>query len=201
MKYVSIDLETTGLSPIEHQVVEIGAVIDDTEKPGVNIKDLPTFRCLIVEQDWRVGPYTAWMHAALWEEMKNVDVLALKDIIWTDSGYCYARRDRALSAFRMWLIQEELDPESVICAGKNFNSFDKGFLSEMWGYSELGFKHRAFDPVTFWTLPEDAEPPNMATCCKRADIPLVGHHTAVEDARTVIKLLRRQWHLQKSLNQ
>lgn len=31
MKYVSIDIETTGLNPEVHQVIELAAVLEDTE--------------------------------------------------------------------------------------------------------------------------------------------------------------------------
>jgi DNA polymerase III epsilon subunit-like protein len=46
MKYVSIDIESTGLNPELHQVLEIGAVIDDLDK-SVPISDLPTYSCII----------------------------------------------------------------------------------------------------------------------------------------------------------
>jgi len=43
-KYVSLDIETTGLNPENCQVLEIGAVIDDGTTP---IEDCPTFQCYV----------------------------------------------------------------------------------------------------------------------------------------------------------
>ena len=41
MKYVSIDLECTGLDEESCQIIEIGAVIDDSLYPEIPIKSLP----------------------------------------------------------------------------------------------------------------------------------------------------------------
>ena len=43
-KYVSLDIETTGLNPENCQVLEIGAVIDDGTTP---IEECPTFHCYV----------------------------------------------------------------------------------------------------------------------------------------------------------
>ena len=46
MKYVSIDIETTGLDPETCQTIQIGAGIEDTNNP-LPIEDLPRFKCLV----------------------------------------------------------------------------------------------------------------------------------------------------------
>lgn len=46
MKYVSIDIETTGLDREKHQVLEVGAIIEDTEK-CLSFDEIPKFKCII----------------------------------------------------------------------------------------------------------------------------------------------------------
>ena len=51
MKYVSIDIETTGLNPKTDNVLEVAAIIDDTERPEVPIGELPTLHLLTPEDN------------------------------------------------------------------------------------------------------------------------------------------------------
>ena len=44
MKYLSLDIETTGLDPNIHQIIEIGAVLEYSHLP---VDELPSFRILI----------------------------------------------------------------------------------------------------------------------------------------------------------
>lgn len=46
MKYVSIDIETTGLDREKHQVLEVGAIIEDTNNP-LPFDEIPRFKCII----------------------------------------------------------------------------------------------------------------------------------------------------------
>ena len=56
MKYISIDIETTGLDPENCQVLSIGAVIEDTNdiKP---LADLPTFHGVVLPNRIEGDPY------------------------------------------------------------------------------------------------------------------------------------------------
>lgn len=184
MKYVSIDIETTGLDPEKHEVVEIGAVIDD----GGALEELAVFRCLIVEDDWKVTPYCMLLHSALWKEMGGLsekirDELKERGIAWLNGGYCYARRYNAMAAFDTWLDARGLD--KITAAGKNFFGFDARFLRRIGNIDRI--RHRALDPAMAY---RENDLPSMATCCERAGIDFIDGHTAVGDCLTVIKLLR-----------
>ena len=55
MRYVSIDLETTGLDAINNDIIEFGAVLDDLAdmKP---LEELPRFHAYICKEEYRGQP-------------------------------------------------------------------------------------------------------------------------------------------------
>lgn len=201
MKYVSIDIETTGLDPHRHQIVEVGAVIDDLQSSVVDL--LPTFRAVIVRDNYNISPYCITLHQKLFDlinttEYDKHDLEAFgehylshqpqrgekapnnHELLCTEEHFNYA--------FHTWLRQHGYtDRDKIIVAGKNFASFDKRFLDEIW---TVKVHHRILDPMMLFTRIDDEKPPNLATCCERAGITLEDHHTAVGDALTVVKLLR-----------
>ena len=69
MIYVSIDLETTGLETDKHQVLSIGAVIEDTTKPEIKVEDLPTFHGVIVHNELIGSPFALNMNRDLIEKI------------------------------------------------------------------------------------------------------------------------------------
>ena len=50
MKYISIDVETTGLNPETCQILSIGAVIEDTQKQ-LDFEEIPKFHCTILKNE------------------------------------------------------------------------------------------------------------------------------------------------------
>jgi len=69
MKYVSIDLETTGLETDNHQVLSIGAVIEDTLNPHIKVEDLPTFHGIILHNELTGSPFALNMNRDLIEKI------------------------------------------------------------------------------------------------------------------------------------
>jgi hypothetical protein len=75
MKYVSIGIETTGLDPAKHSIIEFAAVIDDLSK-ATPIQDLASFRALVLPGDLDeliVSPYCARMHAAFMDRNDQLE--------------------------------------------------------------------------------------------------------------------------------
>lgn len=70
MKYISFDIETAGLEPGKHSVLEFGAVIDDFETP---VDELPTFRRLLDHETIVGNSYALGMHAdtGILKELQN----------------------------------------------------------------------------------------------------------------------------------
>jgi DNA polymerase III epsilon subunit-like protein len=166
MKYVSIDIETTGLDPENCQVLSIGAVIEDTNNQ-VPIEDLPSFHVAILRQRIEGEPYALNMNRDLIQDIvyyqtakdqdeKN-DIVHFKNMkFMTDL--------EAVENFYYWLAEngfvEFNDPSSggivtrrngmlvpaitrgtkpihITAAGKNFSTFDLKFLEKLPRWKQL----------------------------------------------------------------
>jgi hypothetical protein len=212
MPYVSIDLETTGLSSETCQILEFGAVYDDWTTP---VSELPTFH-RIITHDTIVGqPYALSMHSDLLRRTATRKTLktcpecgnslCLLDAEFAGYGFCLAcewtgslsdhvfcSAQRLVHEFTKWMLHCSgltLPKNKITPAGKNFASFDNNFLKQC-GFDGC-FHHRTFDPAPLYWQLGDKTMPDTKTCMERAG--LDGHvaHTALEDAVTVVHLIRR----------
>jgi len=190
MKYISVDVETTGLNPEKNQLLEIGMVIEDTQKPNEHVDNLPKCRILIPHKEYQINTYCMNLHRSLFIELDLVDWDRLKKegFYRDDNKNYYSLPDNVFSIIATW-TNKHLGERKYVTAGKNFYGFDYNFLKPLLG--SLKFHHRSLDPCTLFMQPEDKVPPDLAECCKRAGIDIQGYHTAVGDAKTVIHLLRR----------
>lgn len=186
MKYVSIDIETTGLDWRTCQTIEVGAVIDDFETP---IEKLPTFRCYIDHGIFMGEPYALSMHAEIFraiarERSHNLEIFP--DI------YVF-KPDKVADHFAMWLSKNGIIPcNKFVVAGKNFGAFDKNFLDLLPGWKEeIRMNHRFIDPGNMYYRPGiDDVLPNMEECLQRAQLLPIVSHKALDDAFDVVRLIR-----------
>ena len=180
MKYVSIDIETTGLNPEDCQVVEFAAVIDDLDNPGP-VGDLKVFHRYINH---------GYLHGD-WEA-----ILMHKDKL--DNIATYGIEPDALAyEFRMFLNKNGLE-NTINVAGKNFNAFDKQFLVKLPGFRELiPMRHRVIDPAVLYYEAGDTALPNLQTCLDRANIGRSVEHNAANDAIDVVLALRKKLCVEK----
>ena len=183
MKYVSIDLETTGLDPDSCDVIEFAAVVDDTLKPDVPVDDLPHFRRLVLQDNYGGEPYALAMHA---------------DLLREAAGGAHAGTvdpNDLFEAFQQWLIDDARvipygAPVKILVAGKNFAGFDMRFLRRLPGAWDGLFSHRVLDPAMLFTLAEDERPPSLELCLDRAGFTKAVSHRALDDARDVVRCVR-----------
>lgn len=192
--YVSIDIETTGLKPDCHQILELAAVIDiDKTTP---IEQLPTFTCRFLHEEVVGEPYALALNAAILKDIAKCEKLPKHEIemtayvgqkqIFYENMFYYtpALAMRELNKFLLRYFEES----AFIVAGKNFASFDKQFLDNI---QKLKFAHRTIDVGNLFLSPNDNEKiPNLQECLKRAGINKEIAHTALEDAQDVIKCYR-----------
>lgn len=186
MKYVSIDIETTGVNPERHQIVEFAAVLEDTTR-DTPVDQLPAF-------------HTYFDHYVLMCEPYNLAVFRTPEIIrqalLVKAGTIPGRIvtiDSFAKTFAAWLSDNGLcgGGAKVTFAGKNVGSFDLQFLKRTYDFERLvPYSNRFLDPAAFYAVPTDECLPNTATCLKRAGLDSVVSHTALDDAKAVIMLLR-----------
>ena len=195
MQYVSIDIETTGLNHHIHDIVEVGAVMDDlkVQKP---LSELPKFHCYIVQDNYRVDPYCAFLHQAIFHRISRRNNAEMR------TKYKFYTQEEFIPAFRAWLIESGAEKSSngnvrITPAGKNFGSFDKLFLDSQFNFSnEFSVVHRQLDPaILYFDHLNDDVLPNQQTCLDRAGIEGTVEHTGLEDAIQVVQLLRHKFPL------
>jgi len=187
MKYISIDIETTGLDPNTCQVVEIGAVIDDMKTP---LTQLPIYRYRVKRAIYSGQPYALAMHSHLFTDLAELDYGyhdGSNDIV--SSEKCFG------GCFAAWLDEHKIETPYTV-AGKNFAIFDARFLSRMYRVNELTpWHHCILDPGSMYARVGDDIVPNMKVCIERAGIDISNipgkPHTAIHDALVVCALIRR----------
>jgi DNA polymerase III epsilon subunit-like protein len=185
MKYVSIDLETSGLNPERHNVIQIACIIEDTTVQAP-IEELPTLNLFVkhkeyVGQDFALG-LNGWIMDILSERAplpEGAQIIDSKDVNHIVRRFFHEQNAKV--------------GDTVFAAGKCFNSFDRPFLQNQ---HNLKFHRRVLDPMMLYCRPEDEKPPGMGDCCERAGI-IVDEsklHDAVYDAQLVIALIRKVWY-------
>lgn len=177
MKYVSVDVETTGLDYRANQTLEIAAIVDDLEHPEIPLENLPRFHCLIPHEEyfWHRQALKMHMENGLIDELLKMPTTA--DLSWVKIQ------------FYSFLVGANVNMDRRITgAGKNFGSFDNFFLKQL----DIDcFGHRCIDPVNYFiTDPTDAKLPDLETCVMRAGLSFKTSHRAMGDAEIVIQLIR-----------
>lgn len=167
MKYVSIDIETTGLNPKTCQIIEFGAVTNSGEEFHRYIR-----------HDKIIGE----LHAIT----MNQAILSKLEEYGTDP--------KALAwEFREFLDTCGFDSK-INVAGKNYAGFDAKFLSKIHNWDwRINTRLRVLDPAILYYRPGDTKLPDLQTCMKRAGMEGVVPHNAVEDARIVKELIGRKF--------
>lgn len=178
MPYVSIDLETTGLDPDRCQILEIGAVWEDWTRP---LKELPTYRRLVIHEEYRGSAFALAMNADLLRQLSGE-----RQPWFLDEDQVADDMAEWLKTTCGWDGSTGLTP-----AGKNFASFDRQFLKKLPRFEKtVRLHHRTLDPAILYWCPEDEKLPDSKTCYQRAGMDGKVAHTAVEDALAVVRLTR-----------
>lgn len=190
MKYVSIDIETTGVDPVENDIIEFAAVIDDISNKK-SISDLPRFHRYIKKDGYYAcDAQAAAMHKEIFKKLSQ------------DSDDCIYIND-LMYAFGNFLQDNDITPNKygkiiLNVAGKNFGSFDYQFLKnkiskEHW--NNICFRKRFIDPAILYYEKGDFALPDLQTCIERYQketqhIYTWNSHNALDDALEVVKLIR-----------
>lgn len=186
MRYVSLDLEMTGLDPETCDVLEFGAVIDDLEdiRP---IDSLPSWHCYFLPPEdgcYRGQPTALAMHPQIFSRIAN-----------RTEGYNYYSPMKFGNQFKNFLdahgFKANRDKITINVAGKNFGSCDLQFLNKKTDLSKhVQIRHKILDPGPLMMMVDDEVLPCLEECLERAGYLPEVSHTAVADALDVIKVIR-----------
>lgn len=192
MKYLSIDIETTGIGRPKCDIIEFGAIFDDlrNQRP---IASLPRFHCYFLPPEGETycgEPYALSMHPLIFRRIAD-----------REKPYDYVSPRKFGFRFKQFLLScgyiLEKDSITINAAGKNFAAFDLQFLDEKTDLSKhVGIRHRIIDPSILYIKKDDEALPGTKECKERRKL-LTGDtataevsHTAIDDAIDVINLVR-----------
>jgi len=176
MKYISIDIETTGLDPDFNQILSIGAVIEDTLNP-LPFEELPKFHAVIKRESVYGSIFALNLNRDLIQAMKDYSEARtpeLKEEIEESFGAKFYEEDEVVEALYQFCYRNglvDLDPNFLNkqmkivdgipypilgsnmvktylnCAGKNFAGFDKKFLEKLPRWKQVfSIRSRVLDP-------------------------------------------------------
>jgi DNA polymerase III epsilon subunit-like protein len=167
MKYISIDLETTGLEKDRYQILSFGAIIEDTENK-LPFSEIPKFHAAILHNELTGSPFALNMNKKIIEAIVHYQTAEDQDEkndLVQMTGMRFYHEDQIVEGFYRWLYDNgmvELDPNflnqmvtrdengkiypmitsktkpvTINVAGKNFASFDKHFIERLPRWKQL----------------------------------------------------------------
>ena len=187
MKFMSVDLETTGLKAGIHSIIEFGAVYSDFG----NTFEPKSFYGWVYPEGMIWSQYCLNMHSK-WIETVNRRV---REKTLHQYPIIYLGFDALVEAFKDWFATLKIDGK-ITAAGKNFANFDLKFL-EAQLFPQL-FRHRILDPGVFYWRKGDTVLCDFATCKERAIqegcvISPKVEHNALDDAMDIVKLIHHYY--------
>lgn len=174
MRYVSIDIETTGVRPQQDQILQLALVVEDTTK-RVPVEELPYFCCLVQHEEYHGNAYALALNSWILDVVSGRTKPVPYPIYSLDS-----MTERALEFLHLQLGIGRLN-----AAGKNAAGFDLPFLPRA---LRDRFRHRVIDPGSVFV---DWSKDMLPALGDLIDTPV--SHDALGDARDVITCLRRSY--------
>ncbi len=196
MKYVSLDIETTGLKHAPENVLSIALVIEDDQQETM-IRELPALKILFLHKPSNFEDTALAMNPKVFAARALARGHAKPDKLEGLVGKYVA--DGALKIIEEYVVVPDWDAasdliggflggEQLPMAGKNVASFDWKFLPQS---VQSLFTGTFLDPGGMYKQPGDRYRPSMAECSRRAGISDFVSHDAYDDAIQVIELIRR----------
>jgi DNA polymerase III epsilon subunit-like protein len=213
MKYVSIDIETTGLNPETCQILSVGLVVEDTNNI-VHLDELPKLEIGIVRENITGELFALNMNKDLLWDLNHYNGCTSnigRELVSDRTGREYLKEDQVAGSILTFLLANDVfaDQEDrvakIMCknnpqlyftaAGKNFESFDLKFLERLPRWKQyFKVRSRVLDPaILFVDWKNDKSLPSLSACKERAGFDSHVSHNAVEDALDVVALLRKSY--------
>lgn len=215
MKFISIDCETTGLDPETNDILQIGAVIEDTAT-RLPLDQLPKFNYFLWRSRYTGSAYALNLNKWMFQELAAYEARQRYPYQVEKIGFGTTTEDNASfqnlssyigpwweapNVFYNWLKDNGFSPPengkkiTLNVAGKNFATFDKRFLEKLEAWNKLfKVRQRIIDPaILFVDWNEDEALPGLDKCKQRVGLNSVVTHDAVDDALDVIRVLRAEY--------
>lgn len=176
MRYVSLDIETTGLDPKQDQILQLAMVVEDTTKL-VPVEELPYFSVFVKHERITGNAFALGMNAWI------LDIISGRK---EREGAVIVQGIYHLEQLGRDFLKEHFpDGQRINVAGKNVAGFDLPFLP-----TELKrpFRHRVIDPGSVFVDWSKEMLPALGDL-----ISTEVSHDALGDARDVITCLRRSY--------
>jgi oligoribonuclease (3'-5' exoribonuclease) len=184
--YISIDIETTGLDSEKCQVIEIGMVVEtDWRTP---IEQLPACSFLVDPGTIIGEPFALQLNAQILREIAECRRTGSGN--WTDTEGAVQKMFNFMRAYFPYTHAQL----HFVAAGKNYGSFDARFLERLPNWKAwMKPHHRPLDPGgMYFDARIDDSVPGTEECMRRAGFDPDVKHRAEEDARNVVRLIRRK---------
>jgi oligoribonuclease (3'-5' exoribonuclease) len=188
MRYVAVDVETTGIGK-GCGLLELAMVEEDTESPRVPVEDLPYFRALFwpAPVEWEVPAIRMHLDSGLMDELVKKAAEESLDAFrtWVDAASWLTGNVLREKTSEGKPRRPSIPTAKIVPAGKNFAGFDRRFM-----HPEIAnmFDYRAIYPGSLFVDWTRDRLPGLADLLPddRKGI----SHRALEDARDVVRVLR-----------
>lgn len=220
MKYISIDIETTGLDPEKNKTISVAAIIEDTENK-LPFDECPKFNVAVLQNELIGSARAITINKQLISDIADYQDanIETRKLIDSESEYKFVTEDEVAKNFYWWLDENGLGnglnenggystivdgkikpvingstrPITINVAGKNFATFDMLFLKQLpWWQKLIKIRQRVLDPaILVVDWKNDTSLPNLKQCKERTGIEGIVTHNALEDAWDVIEVMRK----------
>jgi DNA polymerase III epsilon subunit-like protein len=220
MKYISIDIETTGLDSEKNKVISVAAIIEDTENK-LPFDECPKLNLAVLQNELIGSARAITINKQLISEIADYQDanIETRKLIDSESEYKFVTEDEIAKNFYWWLDENGLGnglnenngystivdgkikpvingstrPITINVAGKNFATFDMLFLKQLpWWQKLIKIRQRVLDPaILVVDWKNDTSLPNLKQCKERTGIEGIVTHNALEDAWDVIEVMRK----------
>lgn len=172
MRYLAIDLETTGLDVQTAGIFHLAATVGDTAFPD------PLAELSLLLNPWYHNQHVEFEPYAM---MMNARYIAN---IATGPTPTYSLQAASTDLFDF--IRINFPTGKVTAAGKNIRSLDLPVLQRL-GFRMDVFHHRTLNVGNLFVTPQDDHLPDLKACLQRAGLPAEVSHDALDDCKQVVR--------------
>jgi oligoribonuclease len=126
MRYISIDIETTGLDPEKYDVLSIGAIIEDTNNK-LPYEELPKFHAAIKRQEITGSPFAINMNRDLIESIvryQSAEDQDEKNDLVNLTGMWFLNEDEVVEEFYYFLYVNGMTQGQLVGANQGQTTID-----------------------------------------------------------------------------